>query len=102
MEEVEGKVEKEKVNCREKQFWIIKQQVSNLQNTYAKQSGQIETIIRDKYKQVHGLFEEIKQERSLKSYTVSAKAKKSKKDLFMMDNTEKLIVLKEQVQNIRN
>ena len=72
-----------------------------MQNNYSKQTSQIETIIRDKYKQVHGLFEEIKQERSLKSYTVSAK-KKSKKDLFMMDNTEKLIVLKEQVQNIRN
>jgi hypothetical protein len=57
MEEVSSKVEKEKVNCREKQFWIIKQQISNLQNAYSKQVAQIEAVIRDKYKHVHALFE---------------------------------------------
>lgn len=102
VEAVGGKVEKEQVNCREKHFWVVKQQVTHLQSTYSRQIAQLENVIKEKYKQVHGLFEEIKQERSLKVFSLSPKPKKNKKEALMLDNTERLIGLKEHVQLIRN
>jgi hypothetical protein len=102
MESVRGKVEKEQVNCREKHFWVIKQQVAHLQATYIRQTAQLENVIKEKYKLVHGLFEEIKQERSLKAFSFSPKGKKGKKESLIQDNTERLVALKDHVQLIRN
>jgi hypothetical protein len=98
---VGGKVEKEQVNCREKQFSVIRQQVADLLRNYAQQAAQLEAVVREKYKQVHGLFEEIKLERTLKVAVLAPKVKKSKKDPPMLDNSERLVTLKEQVQEIR-
>lgn len=50
---------------------------------------------------MHGLFEEIKQERTLKVAVMAPKAKKGKKDPPILDNSERLVTLKEQVQDIR-
>lgn len=98
---VGGKVEKEQVNCREKQFLIIRQQVTHLQRNYTQQITQLEGVIKEKYKQVHGLFEEIKLERTLKVAVLAPKVKKGKKDQPLLDNSERLVTLKEQVLEIR-
>ena len=72
-----------------------------LQKGYDNQTLQLQSLIKEKYKQVHSLFEEIKRERSFRTFSV-AKPKKNKKDLVPQDNNEKLIVLKEQVQLLRS
>lgn len=76
--------------------------MAHLQRNYTQQAAQLEAVIKEKYKQVHGLFEEIEQERTMKMALMAPKTKKGKKDQPTLDNTERMITLKEQVQDIRS
>ena len=62
----------------------------------------MENSTKEKYKQIHSLFEEIKQERKMTTISSTiTKKKKKNMDLVMMDNSHKIITLKDTIEGLR-
>ena len=74
----------------------LKKQFKLIQSDFLSKINSLEGNTKEKYKQIHVLFEEIKQERktNLMNTTMTKKKKRNVNQLMMADNSSKIITLK--------
>lgn len=85
------------MNFCEREFEEIKELIDRKRAGHRYQLQATQKVIKDKYKQIHELFEEIKQEK-LSRFITTVKKKPS---LATPANTEKIVVIKDNIENIR-